>query len=216
LADLDLVLADLAKGPGNESPDQLFDRVYAADKAGEVAYARHLEEAYLRIVPDNALTLLRYTSALKIYSQYEEAMQTLDTVDKVIPDQWKYLVHSFRADIHESRGDFDTAITEWAKADDLAATGGEHYAICQAWAAFRQGKVEEAIERIRKVMTRPNIDQKETLNDLGWFLLCLQRYEESRQCYEQLLALDPEDVNAKKKLRQIELILADEALPAHP
>lgn len=189
-------------------PDEnLLSELSAAEEAREFAYARYLCERLLDLDPGHWPTLIRYASTLVEFCLYKEADEALDQAEAIIPIPKRRLIHAERGHLFDRMGDFDNAMQEYLKAHELDPndTG---YLIYAAGVAFRSGAIPQAEVLARRALTCSEGCLDEAYFNLGGFLLAQRRYREARECYVQALQIDPDYSSAKKRLADVDRVLA--------
>ena len=125
---------------------------------------------------------------------YSDALAQAQQALKLAPDL---------ADAHLAMGFYDY----WGKGDYAAALkafgealtlrpNDDHALAAQAFVLRRQGKLDEAIESLRKALA---LDPRNTplTNETGETYMMAGRYAEAEQTFQRALALDPTNLNAR-------------------
>lgn len=179
-----------------------------ADENDEIAYTRHLCERFLKEEPNHAATLIRYARNLISLAQYSAAKEAIDRAELFAPKGRMDLVVTQRGHLLKAQGEFESAEEEFMRAHQMHPETASHL-IYAASVAFRRGDLERAEALARKATgcTEGCID--EAWFNLGGYLLSSKRYREAKECYCRALKIDPEYEIAKKRLKDVELILMD-------
>ncbi|MEZ0390144.1 MAG: tetratricopeptide repeat protein [Verrucomicrobium sp.] len=185
----------------------LLERLAEADAKGQVAYTRYLCEQILAESPEHGPTLLRYANALIDLSLYDEAAQALETAMNLVPEKHRHLVHAARGHRLDAMGDHVAAIAEHLRGHDLDPTNAGHL-IYAATSARRSGDLTRAESLVRQAIDCVEGCVDEAYYNLGGCLLAKGAYGEARDCYQKALEIDPEYELAKKRLEDVELVLA--------
>jgi tetratricopeptide (TPR) repeat protein len=189
-------------------PEQeLMDALRDAEHARHVAYTRYLCEAILDRWPNHGPTLIRYAVALIELALYEEAGAVLDRAEAVVPEDRRHLVLAQRGHRLEHMGDFVGSEKQHLAAHDLDPDDAT-YLIYAGSVAFRRGDIPRAEELGRKAISCSEGCLDEAYFNLGGCLLAQRRYVEARDCYLRSLEIDPEYSIAKKRLADVERVIA--------
>ena len=186
----------------------LYIEISEADDLGHVGLVCHLSERYLRRRPDHVPTLILYAQALRRLSRYSHAEKILDHAELVAPKKYLHLVLYQQGHLLHRQGKWNAAEEVYLRVagevpDDAT---GWIYAGCSA---FRSGEVERAKSLARKATTCAEGCLDEAWFNLGGYLLSTGDYKEARECYQMSLSIDPNYSIAKKRLEDVELVLAE-------
>ena len=179
-----------------------MDALREADHAGQVACTRYLCEAILDRFPNHGPTLIRYAGVLIELALYDAAGCILDRADAVVPGDQRHLVLAQRGHMLEHMGDFAASEKQHLAAHDLDPNDAT-YLIYAGSVAFRRAE-----ELARKAVSCSEGCLDEAYLNLGGYLLAQRRYVEARDCYLRSLEIDPEYSIAKKRLVDVERVIA--------
>lgn len=84
------------------------------------------------------------------------------------------------------------------------------YLIHAGSAVFQMGDIDRAIELARKATECSEGCVDEAYFNLGGYLLSNRQYREAADCYQKAIEIDPNYEIAKERLKDVELILADQ------
>jgi tetratricopeptide (TPR) repeat protein len=189
-------------------PKGQFQAIREADQNDQIGYVRHLCERFLQEFPNHGPALLCYACNLIALRLYAEAQAALDHAEKVVPPERLHLVLAQRGHLLEAQGRFDQAGETFMAAHRLDPDDAT-YLIYAGNAASRRGDLEGALELLTQATRCPEGCIDEAHFNRGGELLALKRYEEAAEAYRGALRLDPDYEIAKKRLEDVERILAD-------
>ena len=187
----------------------LLDLLREADGVGHIAYTRHLCECVLAQDPEHGPTLIRHACCLTALALYEESAAALDRAEKVIPAERRHLLLAQRGHLLQHMGDYETAEEMHLKAHELDPDDAS-YLIYAGHVAARRGDLARAEEHYRKAVACSEGCIDEAWFNLGGRLLARKRFEEARDCYLRALQIDPDYTIARKRLEDVELVLASQ------
>jgi tetratricopeptide (TPR) repeat protein len=179
-----------------------------ADENDEIAYTRHLCERFLKEEPNHAPTLIRYARNLISLAQYSAAKDAIDRAESFAPKERMHLVVAQSGHLLEAQGEFESAEKEFMRAHHMRLDDAD-YLIFAAGVAFRRGDLERAETLARESTKCTEGCIHEAWFNLGGYLLSSQKYAEAKECYHRALEIDPEYDIAKKRLKDVELVLKD-------
>lgn len=189
-----------------DNKDESWQELMEADNAEQVGYVRYLCEKRLGQFPDHGPTLIVYARTLIELGQYNKARKAIEHARSVVPTNKLHLVEYQLGHLSVAQGQFIMAINSFMHAHEMKpddATG----LIYAASAAHRMGDIDQAQTLARSATTCAEGCIDEAYFNLGGYLLSDLQYEEARECYVKALEIDPDYTMAKKRLRDIDLIL---------
>ena len=156
--------------------------------SGDIRYAKlDIYDDALRCSPDNPELLGRRLDILIELRLYERAVEDLDKLIVLRPDESSYVYT--RAWVYEQQGEFSAAATDlehFLSIDpDADGFGSNVYANVLAG----QGLFEEALVRAEEAVSKQ--ESLGSCGSLGFALVGLGRYEEAIEAYSRALEFDP-------------------------
>jgi tetratricopeptide (TPR) repeat protein len=142
---------------------------------------------------------------------YAEAQAALDHAEKFVPPQHLHLVVARRGHLLEAQGQFDEAEEKFMQAHRLDPNDAT-YLIYAGGAASCRGDLQLALDFYDRASRCAEGCIDEAHFNRGGKLLALKRYEEAAEAYREALRIDPEYVIARRRLEDVERILADAIL----
>lgn len=185
-----------------------FEAILQADEQDLVGYVRFLGERFLHQHPYHMPALLCYARNLVTLRLYDEAKMALDRAERVAPAMRLHLVLAQQGHLLEAQGRFGEAEEKFMEAHRLDPDDAT-YLIYAGGAAACQGDIYRALDLYSQASRCPEGCIDEAHFNRGGKLLALKRYEEAAEAYREALRLDPDDEIAKKRLEDVERILAD-------
>ncbi|HID74001.1 MAG TPA: tetratricopeptide repeat protein, partial [Thermoplasmata archaeon] len=146
-------------------------------------------EAVLAGDPDNVDARVGRGHVLRLLSRYEEALAAFDSVLAIDPG---------RADAAAER----EKVLEHMKMTDFAQVKD------RADSLFKEGQYDDALVLYDRAIELSTNDIH-VLNNKALTLRALQRFEEAREVYEEILGIDPENLKARKGLERTNLAIAE-------
>jgi tetratricopeptide (TPR) repeat protein len=190
------------------APDeQLYKMLEEADNSDLIGLSRYLCEKILEIDPNNARVLTNYACQEISLGQYDAAMKALDRAEKYAPQDKLKFVLSQRGQLLEHMGNFAEAENVFLKAHYLDPADAT-FLIFAGSAAFRSGNIKSAEKLARQAILCEEGCIDEAYFNLGGYLLSQRKYSEAQKCYKKSLELDPDYDLAKKRLEDVEKIIA--------
>jgi tetratricopeptide (TPR) repeat protein len=187
--------------------DELRKALETADKRDEIGYARYLCELYLKQDPEDVATLLRYANNSISLGQYSAAKEAIDRAETIVSEKWRDLVLLKRGCLLKAQGDFSGAEEMFLRAHELDPDDAT-YLIYAGTAAFARGDVDRALRLAQQATKCTEGCTDEAYFNLGGYFLSKRRYREAAECYRKALKIDPKYKIAKKRLKDVERILA--------
>jgi tetratricopeptide (TPR) repeat protein len=181
----------------------------AIDETGEkeqIAYARHLCEAFLKKHPDNGRIWVTLATHLCSLALYAEATAALDRAQPFVPDKNLHVVLSQRGHILHAQGFHTEAEQLFLRAHALKPKDAT-YLIFAANSAWQRGDLKRAEALFKRALSKKDGAIEEAHFNLGGILLAKRRYREAAQHYRRALELDPYYTIAQKRLEDVEMIL---------
>lgn len=135
-------------------------------------------------------------------SQYQTTKDysSADPEEKPVDDKTRALEHFIKGSIHESKGEYSSAILEYQDALKLDPAAGIHYALAKNYHLIN--KIPIAIQHARKsIEYSPQITEYYSL--LGDIFFTARQYDSSAAILEKLLVIDSTEVNTYYKLARI-------------
>jgi tetratricopeptide (TPR) repeat protein len=188
-----------------------FDAIQEADRAGHVAYCRELCETFLRELPDHWPALVSLASQLTALHLYRESESAIDRAAKVVSANQRHWVQAELGHLLRARGRFVDAEVAFLQAHE-SDPDDAGYLIFAGSAAANQGEIERALEHYTKATQCRDGYVDEAHFNRGGKLLALKRYQEAAEAYREALRIDPDYELAKRRLLDIELLLAHQDL----
>lgn len=173
----------------------------------------------LAMEPDHCATLIVQGISFTRMFRYAEAQAALTKALTLVPKRRRFLVMWYLGHLEEARGNYRLAMKWHRKSARLRPDDASSWIYC-GHIAFSQGRLRQG-----EAFNRRALKCKEGRFDEAWFnlggaLLAQDRLEEARACYLKAIAIDPKYGIAKKRLKDVELAIAERALtspkPSHP
>lgn len=185
----------------------LLSAIADADEKDQVGYTRYLCERFLIDHPDHGPTLIRYACNLVSLAQYDAAEAALERAQSRVSAKHLHLVLAQRGHLMEAKGDFRNAERLFMEAHRLEPSDAT-YLIYAGAVAFRRGDVDRAQKLASKATDSTVGCVDEAWFNLGGYLLSHKRYYDAADCYRRALEIDPDYQIARKRLEDVELIIA--------
>ena len=164
----------------------------------------------LALDPEHGATWTMLGLAFVDLARYGDAEAALEKALALISGGWRRVVYWELGRLDHARGDFRRAISWFRKGARLKPRDGIYWAM-GAHSASAMGNHRLAEKLLRKALTCTDGCPDECWFNLGGALLALDRWEEARECYLKAIAIDPKYGIAKKRLKDVELALAERA-----
>lgn len=175
-------------------------RLLAREKktAEALAAARKAEEKW----PANPDLAFLLGSLLDEAGDKKEALAVMEKLLEKQPDNFQAMNYVGYSLAEENR-DLDRALKLLQKADELSPN--QAYIIDSlAWALFRAGQAEKALEKIRRAVSLSDNTDAAIWEHYGDIASRLGHKEEARKAYKKAIALKPDNVQAlKQRLSQL-------------
>jgi len=180
-----------------------YERVNKLDRAIEI-YCQILE-----LDPDNILIKVRLAKIFSWQNKFDEALKLLDEVLKISPQHSEALFR--KAQILSWQGHYKEAINFYElyltkEKNDADALMGI------ARVCFWSGEYEKAIEYFNRAVSA-GADEVEVGMELGKVYLAMDNKKKASEEFKLVLELDPDNKEAKRFLRGIELLKTVEIEP---
>jgi tetratricopeptide (TPR) repeat protein len=183
-----------------------FRAIQDADRAGHVALCRALCESFLRDNPAHWPALLTLASQLTALYLFEGSELVIEQAAAIIPAHRKHLVQAERGHLLRARGQFAEAEASYLQAHESDPDDAT-YLIYAGSAAADQGEIERSLAHYTKATSCREGCLDEAHFNRGGKLLALKRYPEAIDAYQTALRIDPDYDLAKKRLKDLELLL---------
>lgn len=186
-------------------------RIRKADDAEHFARVIKLCRTHLEFYPDDAARWTVLGRTLCTFARYREAEAALSKALAVAPlDRWHMVYWQF-GHLEEARGNLVAAMQWHRKSARLQPDNASSWIYC-GHIAFSQGRLRQGEAFNRRALKCKEGPFDEAWFNLGGALLAQDRLEEARACYLKAIAIDPKYGIAKKRLKDVELAIAERAL----
>ncbi|WP_308598260.1 tetratricopeptide repeat protein [uncultured Desulfovibrio sp.] len=179
----------------NETLLLLEVRLLARLKSMDEALARARQA--VEIVPDSSELAFTLGSLLDSLGKRDEAMKVMQGIIASHPEHYQALNYVGYSLAVQGK-DLEQALELLQKADRLAP---DQFFIVDslAWALFRLGRTEEALQTIRRAVALIPSPEAEILEHYGDIAASAGQKEEARKAYEQALKLKPANADSLRR-----------------
>lgn len=179
----------------NETLLLLEVRLLARLKAMDEALARARQA--VEIVPESSELAFTLGSLLDSLGKRDEAMKVMQGIIASHPEHYQALNYVGYSLAVQGK-DLEHALELLQRADRLAP---DQFFIVDslAWALFRLGRTEEALQNIRRAVALVPSPEAEILEHYGDIAAAAGRKEEARKAYEQALKLKPANAESLRQ-----------------
>jgi tetratricopeptide (TPR) repeat protein len=184
------------------------NRIRKADDAEHFARVINLCRAHLRVYPDDAARWAVLGRTLCTFARYREAEAALSKALAVAPVERRHMVYWQFGHLEEARGNLVLAMQWHRRAARLQPDNASSWIFCGG-IAFRQGRLKQFEAFNRRALKCKKVAFEEAWFNLGGALVAQDRLEEARECYLKAITLDPKYGIAKKRLKDVELAIAE-------
>jgi tetratricopeptide (TPR) repeat protein len=129
------------------------------------------------------------------------------------PKARRHFVHRQLGHLEEARGNLRQAMHWFRRGARGRPDDAGSWIFC-GHIAFAQGRLKQAEKFNRRALCCKEGAIDEAWFNLGGALLAQDRLEEARECYLKAIAIDPKYAIAKKRLKDVELAIAERAQDA--
>lgn len=161
---------------------------------------------YLKECPEDAAGWLILGTALVRLSRYSEAQEALTKAIDLSPNDDRSFVLSQMGHLFLECGNYNQATNWYRKAFNLRPMDATN-AIFLAWLLEKLGRLRKAEECLRSAIKCSEGCIQEAYCNLGLVLRNQDRFEESIECFQEAIRLDPKYKIAKESLRDADLCL---------
>ncbi|HTH48412.1 MAG TPA: tetratricopeptide repeat protein [Candidatus Limnocylindria bacterium] len=185
-----------------------FRRVRAAENKGLTALFIERCKIHLRRFPEHAAAWTRYGRALVEVACYRKARQAYQNAMRHCPADKLHVPYTQMGFLCEAMGRYADAERWHRKAAELKP----EEATCLVYAghvSFKAGALQKAEGYYRRAAECREGAFEEVWFNLGGVLLGQERYREARECYLKALTIDPKYRTARKRLKDVELLLKE-------
>ena len=169
--------------------------------------------------PEHALGWINLGMNYTELHRYAEAESALKQGLALAPQDKRHLVIWQLGHLEQARGNYWLAMKWHRKSARLQPDNASSWIYC-GHIAFAQGRLKQAENFERRALQCKEGAFEEAWFNLGGALLAQDRLEEARECYLKAIAIAPKYGIAKKRLKDVELALAERAQtspkPSHP
>lgn len=195
------------------------NRIRKADDAEHFAHVIKLCRDHLKIYPDDAARWTVLGRTLCTLARYREAEAALSKALALAPLDRRHMVYWQFGHLEEARGNLVSAMQWHRKSARLQPDNASSWIYC-GHIAFSQGHLSQAETFNRRALQCERGAIDEAWFNLGGALLAQDRLEEARECYLRAIAIDPKYAIAKKRLKDVELAIAEQnqaaPIPSRP
>lgn len=179
----------------NETLLLLEVRLLARLKAMDEALARARQA--VEIVPESSELAFTLGSLLDSFGKRDEAMKVMQGIIASHPEHYQALNYVGYSLAVQGK-DLEHALELLQRADRLAP---DQFFIVDslAWALFRLGRTEEALQNIRRAVALVPSPEAEILEHYGDIATAAGQKEEARKAYEQALKLKPANAESLRQ-----------------
>lgn len=194
---------------GNElDVKRQWRQLFSAYDNGQFALALLRCRKFLAYVPDHYPTWIVLGSSYTEMHRYADAEKALTTALSRAPKKGKYLSSVNLGHLEESRGNLSLALKWYRRATRINSDNATAWVYC-GHISFAQGSLKQAEKFNRRALRCKEGAIDEAWFNLGGALLAQDRLEEARECYVKAIAIDPKYGIAKKRLKDVELAMAE-------
>lgn len=181
--------------PDNPDMRDMEIRILAREKKTDAALAAAAEA--VKRWPDNAELAFLYGSLLDESGRKPEALDVMEGILKTQPDNFQALNYVGYT-LAEQNRDLERALALLTRADALSPN--QAYIVDSlAWALFRAGKANEALNRIRQAVTLEGPIDATIWEHYGDIARHLGHAAEARKAYQKALDLKPDNAEALRQ-----------------
>lgn len=187
--------------------DELYEALEEARDADQVASACVLyEEILTQDDEEDVSSTLLYAQDLTDLGNYAQALATLARIEELIPASGMASFQWVKGTVFEETGRFAEAESCFREADQHDPQKRGDYLVQAASMAFRQGEPGRAEFLVREALKK-ECECKEALANLGASLASQRRYAEAKVTFEEVIALDPKNENAREWLLDLDALV---------
>ena len=189
--------------------EKLIDKGIEYERANNLDKAIEIYQKVLELDPENLHIKVRLAKVLSWKNEFDKALEILNEVIEVSPYHSEALFR--KAQILSWKGEYKKAIATYElylmkeknDADALMGIGR---------ACFWSGQYDKAIEYLKRALAA-GADEVEVRMELGKVYLATDNKKAARDEFKKILEIDPENKDAKRFLRGIELLKTVEIEP---
>jgi len=165
-----------------------------------------LAKQYHAKFPDHGAAWFRYGISLYAVARYSEALAALRRAARLCPPNKLHLVQYHFGHLYQQRGSYRRAEPWFRRAIASCPSHSTSYIYLGALLAL-EGRLAEAevVHRQATLCKEGCID--EAFLNLGLVLRALERYSDTRKCFQRALAIDPKYKEAAKELTDVERVI---------
>ncbi len=185
-----------------------FRHVLAAEHKELTALFIERSKIHLRRFPDHGVAWMRYGRALVEVACYRKATQAHQNAIRHCPADKLHAPYRQMGFLCEAMGRYREAEEWFCKAADLKPDVAD-YLVYAGHVSSKAGALQRAEGYYRRAAECREGAFEEVWFNLGGVLLGQERYREARDCYCKALSIDPKYRIAKKRLKDVELLLKE-------
>jgi tetratricopeptide (TPR) repeat protein len=191
--------------------DRLIDNGIRQEREGNIDEAAATYKKILEKDPDNMMIKVRLAKILSWKNEFDEALALLEDVLQKNPDQPEALFR--KAQILSWKGEYKESIAVYRHYLDIKKDNPEAL-LGLARVYFWSGRYDEAIRYYTEALEN-GADESAVLLDLGKVYLALNKREKAREMFERVLEINPENREAERFIKGMQLEKTYEAAPVN-